>query len=765
MPPTAAVEISPSPSVADGETIADTAEAGVTAGKESDDGGNVMAVEDGDEAVPDVPSAVEPEENRNEKETGEDPKEAEESGEGTADERALTPTGDDAVAAVGSEAGDEETAVVMPSTAGVDQDQEAGVEPVEEEPKEVMEPDEEPEELEEAEEAEDEEPEVGMEEPEDEDSGGAVMEPDDEDSGGAVVEPEEAEAKEGAKENEGMEEEVTQVSEEGAMVDDMNEIADEEPKEAQDEGKHGDKDKDGVADQLSNDEDAGGHGNDDPPNDELDTLMPVLDSIPDENDENLEIFVGGLPKDCVDEDITVVFSQCGEIESIRIIRNPETKKCKGIAFVRYADAGAAKKALVEFKDGIKVKGKKVKVSVAQPPRESNEKLLMKVKRVYLEHVPRSWNENDIEECCQGYGKIQNVRILWSKKKVYSFVEFSYRNSALACVEGINNAEISDGDVKLSASLARSPHKVQLANKSLKGGFEVNSGATSKGADKSKMKKDQTQEIVLKNKSHHKLLKVDESKLPSQDDVEVPQTSTRSKGKAKVGKRQNTSVDNTKSKKARKSCYESKPPSQDGAEVRQTSTRSKGKGKVGNIRNTSVNERPLKKAWTNSDENKLSTQGDVEVPQISDRSKGKKKVQKSKAERPAKKARKNGNMNHPAGHQYTTNNQAYPSVGATFRSKPNAHDLEPHAGFIPPVNRVQRTHAHDHRRTAPYNIHQISGFSYARERAAPQPAYSVHTSNSARYEAGYAHTYLPPPPPPPSTSYHPGSGPYIPRRYY
>lgn len=130
---------------------------------------------------------------------------------------------------------------------------------------------------------------------------------------------------------------------------DMKEIADKDSEEAQDEDIHGDNHKGEVADQLSNDEDVGGRENDESPNDELDTSLLVLDSVPDGNDKTLELFVGGLPKDCVEEDIRVVFSQCGEVESIRIV-----KKRKRIAFVRYADISATKKALTEFKDGIKV---------------------------------------------------------------------------------------------------------------------------------------------------------------------------------------------------------------------------------------------------------------------------------------------------------------------------------------------------------------------------------------------------------------------------
>uniref|UniRef100_A0A0E0J882 RRM domain-containing protein n=1 Tax=Oryza nivara TaxID=4536 RepID=A0A0E0J882_ORYNI len=728
MPPAAAAEaeISPPPPAADGGAIADTAEAGVAAEKESDG----MEVEDRGEVVSQEATAVKPDEAE---EPEEDPEEV---GEGAEEAPAAGP-GDVAAAAaesgpVAMEAGDGEPALEVAITAH---------EPVEEEPKDVMETGEEaiePEEDEEPEEAEveeDEEPEeLEMEE----------------------EEPEDADSEESMEEEAGAE-----VSEEEAAADDMKEIADKDSEEAQDEDKHGDNHKGEVADQLSNDEDVGGRENDESPNDELDTSLLVLDSVPDGNDKTLELFVGGLPKDCVEEDIRVVFSQCGEVESIRIV-----KKRKRIAFVRYADISATKKALTEFKDGIKVNGKSVRVSVAEPHRKSSEqKALTKVKTVYLEHFPRSWDERNIEECCEGYGNIQKVNILRSKKKVVSFVEFSSRKSALACVEGISKAKINDREVKLAASLARPQSKVQLANESSKGGFNVHSGATSKSPDKSKMKKDQTDETIVK-KSQLKLLKGDESKLPSKDDVEVPQTSTHSKGKAKVGKRQNTSIDERPSKKSRES-GESKLTSQD-------------EGEVGKSKSKSVNERPLKKASKNRDDVKLPSQSGLEEPQTSNRSKRKRKVRKNRSttvnERPVEKAWKNRNMKHPAGSRYVTSNQAYPTVGATSRSKPHSHDLAPHAGFIPPSSRVQRTPAHDHQRTAPYNIRQISGSPYARERVAPRPAYSVHTSNAAGYEAGYAYTYLPPPPPPPpsisyhppppaSISYHPGSGPYIIRRYY
>jgi RNA recognition motif-containing protein len=79
----------------------------------------------------------------------------------------------------------------------------------------------------------------------------------------------------------------------------------------------------------------------------------MLGSVSVGNVKDLEIFVGRLPKGCTEEDITVVFSQFGEIVSTKIVRAAK-KKNNRIAFVRYMSTEAAKKALTEFKDGVEV---------------------------------------------------------------------------------------------------------------------------------------------------------------------------------------------------------------------------------------------------------------------------------------------------------------------------------------------------------------------------------------------------------------------------
>ncbi|KAL6643135.1 hypothetical protein ACP70R_021316 [Stipagrostis hirtigluma subsp. patula] len=633
----------------------------------------------------------------------------------------------------------------------------------------------------------------------------------DEDPEEVASEEEPEEPEEGASEGEGMVNDAMKDSMEGFSVNDMNEVSKEQSVGFGGDGKHGDINKDKATDRSGSDGDAGGSGNGEVQNQEL--------------AGGLEIFVDELPKDCVEEDFTMVFSQCGEIKSVRIIKNSSTEVPKDIAFVCYANIGAAKKALVQFKDGIEVKGKKVRVSACQDnnklylgnicrswtkdqvmntlrsmgigqvevnlladrkgrsrgfaflefpshyyaraafrrlmrpdaifgadssakvsfhrtPTESSEEFLMEVKTVYLEHVPLSWDERKIKKCCEGYGQIQDVTLFHiSKNKIFSFVAFSSSKSALACVEGINSAKIVDGGFKLSASLARP-----------KGGLKVNSGAASEDSNAFKKKKDHTEETVVKNSPHklqkgnkrrltslttevvvnkspvNKLPKGNEWKLTSHGAAEVPQTSSPSKRKRTVVKNKNASINQRPPKKARNNLNvdESKLTYHGAATVTQTANPSKGKRKAGKNRNTCINDRSSKKAKNNRNVWPRSSN----TTHLGDHDRG---------------------ILHPppAGSKYAYDSHHYPSMPAASRSKAHASDLEPHAGYIPPANRVLSTHV-----GSPHNIYRTDVLPYARD---PWPAYSGYASH-AGYQTGYSHVY--PPPPSTSASYSLGSGRFI-----
>lgn len=61
-----------------------------------------------------------------------------------------------------------------------------------------------------------------------------------------------------------------------------------------------------------------------------------------------EIFVGGLDKDTKEEDIRKLFESVGEVTQVRLVKNSDSGKNKGFAFLRFASAADAKKALEKF---------------------------------------------------------------------------------------------------------------------------------------------------------------------------------------------------------------------------------------------------------------------------------------------------------------------------------------------------------------------------------------------------------------------------------
>lgn len=84
----------------------------------------------------------------------------------------------------------------------------------------------------------------------------------------------------------------------------------------------------------------------------------------------MKIYVGNLSYDATEEDLTQEFGAFGEVTSINIIKDRETGRPKGFAFVEMAKQGDGDNAIKELNDK-EVKGRKMRVSVARPPNKDN----------------------------------------------------------------------------------------------------------------------------------------------------------------------------------------------------------------------------------------------------------------------------------------------------------------------------------------------------------------------------------------------------------
>lgn len=80
------------------------------------------------------------------------------------------------------------------------------------------------------------------------------------------------------------------------------------------------------------------------------------------------IYVGNCSYELNDEELRELFATYGEVDRVSIIRDRETGRSRGFAFVEMADATAAL-AAIEGLNGRDLGGRALKVNEAKPKRE------------------------------------------------------------------------------------------------------------------------------------------------------------------------------------------------------------------------------------------------------------------------------------------------------------------------------------------------------------------------------------------------------------
>lgn len=79
------------------------------------------------------------------------------------------------------------------------------------------------------------------------------------------------------------------------------------------------------------------------------------------------IYVGNLSYQTTETDLTDLFEQAGEVESVNIITDRDTGQSKGFGFVEMGGEGA-EKAIAQF-NGTELKGRSLTVNEARPREE------------------------------------------------------------------------------------------------------------------------------------------------------------------------------------------------------------------------------------------------------------------------------------------------------------------------------------------------------------------------------------------------------------
>lgn len=81
-----------------------------------------------------------------------------------------------------------------------------------------------------------------------------------------------------------------------------------------------------------------------------------------------KLFVGSLPWSINDDALKAAFEPFGEVVSAKVVKDRQTKKSRGFAFVEMQEEADAKKA-IESLNGSKLEGRNIVVSEAKPKPE------------------------------------------------------------------------------------------------------------------------------------------------------------------------------------------------------------------------------------------------------------------------------------------------------------------------------------------------------------------------------------------------------------
>ncbi|XP_055809401.1 uncharacterized protein LOC129877890 isoform X2 [Solanum dulcamara] len=162
-----------------------------------------------------------------------------------------------------------------------------------------------------------------------------------------------------------------------------------------------------------------------------------------------EIFIGGLDKESKEEDIRRIFGEVGEVVDVRLLINRETGKNKGFAFLRYASAADAKKA-VERYSKVEISGKQCGVSLV----EGND-------TIYLGNIDKKWKTEDVVDLLKkaGIENIDKVTVMANPNNIeqnrgFAFVELETSKEAQIAFSKLQKKDAFGKHMKVKVAWAQ-----------------------------------------------------------------------------------------------------------------------------------------------------------------------------------------------------------------------------------------------------------------------------------------------------------------------
>jgi RNA recognition motif-containing protein len=85
----------------------------------------------------------------------------------------------------------------------------------------------------------------------------------------------------------------------------------------------------------------------------------------------MKLYVGNLPNNMTEDELTSEFEEYGEIQSLKIITDRDTGKSRGFGFIEMPD-NAGRKAIQELNE-TEMQGRQITVNEAQERKQNNRR--------------------------------------------------------------------------------------------------------------------------------------------------------------------------------------------------------------------------------------------------------------------------------------------------------------------------------------------------------------------------------------------------------
>jgi RNA recognition motif-containing protein len=216
------------------------------------------------------------------------------------------------------------------------------------------------------------------------------------------------------------------------------------------------------------------------------TTSPIMPSI------HPNLFVRGIPLHWTEEQLVELFSQYGELSSLRLVKHSVRKSSLGYGFVRYQLEQHALAAINDL-HGKTFEGQVLQVKLADsdagPPSTSSVSGLSPCDTLYIKHVPLNFSKRYLEQLFGQYGTVIDVKefpCLDQFRGSSALVKMDSISSALLAIKNIHGMKpkgwlhniivrFAESDKEKKERLARKEQQQRLKRELSNGADPANLG--------------------------------------------------------------------------------------------------------------------------------------------------------------------------------------------------------------------------------------------------------------------------------------------------